>query len=163
MSPNARLANWSWLFAVLAKTRARLVSGSQQLSPRPIRSNRARARNEPCSQSSESTRTQDISPHGARVITYQIWQPGSCLLISSLRSDLWAEARVVYWRSFASSTFALDWSCSYKQVIGQRSPSDQVVPSISRRSPLCLGQPGRGFLSASYPRQAQSEAAPFSA
>jgi PilZ domain-containing protein len=55
----------------------------------------------------ESTRTQDISPHGARVITHQIWQPGSCLLIRSLRSDFWAEARVVYWRSFASSTFAI--------------------------------------------------------
>lgn len=55
----------------------------------------------------ESTRTQDISPHGARVITHQIWQPGGSLLISSLRSDFWAEARVVYLRSFASSTFAI--------------------------------------------------------
>jgi hypothetical protein len=56
----------------------------------------------------ESTRTQNISPHGARVITHQtFWQPGSSLLISSLRSDFWAEARVVYWRSFASSTFAI--------------------------------------------------------
>jgi PilZ domain-containing protein len=53
------------------------------------------------------TRTQDISPHGARVITHQIWQPGSSLLLKSLRSDFWAEARVVYWRSFASSTFAI--------------------------------------------------------
>jgi hypothetical protein len=55
----------------------------------------------------ESTRTQDISPHGARVITQRIWRPGSCLLISSLRSDFRAQARVVYSRSFASSTFAI--------------------------------------------------------
>ena len=79
-----------------------------------VRSEQRISANEPVQLSSmhepsvtESTRTQDISPHGARVITHQIWQPGSSLLISSLRSDFWAEARVVYWRSFASSTFAI--------------------------------------------------------
>ena len=84
-----------------------------QIPAQDLRSEERISANEPVQLSSvdqsvtESTRTQDISPHGARVITYQIWQPGSCLLISSLRSDLWAEARVVYWRSFASSTFAI--------------------------------------------------------
>jgi hypothetical protein len=55
----------------------------------------------------ESTHTQDISSHGARVITQRVWQPGSALLMKSLRTDFWARARVVYWRSFSSSRFAI--------------------------------------------------------
>ena len=85
-----------------------------QMPAQDVRSEERISANEPVQLSpvdrpsvSESTRTQDISPHGARVITHQIWQPGSCLLIRSLRSNFWAEARVVYWRSFASSTFAI--------------------------------------------------------
>ena len=84
-----------------------------QIPAQDVRSEERISTNEPVQLSSvdqsvtESTRTQDISPHGARVITHQIWQPGSSLLIRSLRSDFWAEARVVYWRSFAGSTFAI--------------------------------------------------------
>ena len=85
-----------------------------QIPAQDVRSEQRISANEPVQLSSvgqpsvtESTRTQDISPHGARVITHEIWQPGSSLLIRSLRSDFWAEARVVYWRSFASSTFAI--------------------------------------------------------
>jgi len=55
----------------------------------------------------EPTSTQDISAHGARVMTQRIWQPGSRLLIKSLRGDFWARARVVYWRSFSASRFAI--------------------------------------------------------
>jgi len=55
----------------------------------------------------EPTTTQDISSHGARVMTQQVWEPGSLLLIKSLRGDFWARARVVYWRSFSSSRFAI--------------------------------------------------------
>jgi hypothetical protein len=55
----------------------------------------------------ESTRTQNISPSGARVFTQRIWQPGTRIEISSLRGDFWAQAKIVYWRSFASSTFAI--------------------------------------------------------
>jgi hypothetical protein len=72
------------------------------------------SRNEPVLLSSldqpsvgESTRTQNISSRGARVFTQRVWQPGSRLLIKSLRGDFWARARVVYWRSFSSSTFAI--------------------------------------------------------
>jgi len=56
---------------------------------------------------SEPTSTQNISSRGARVMTQRIWEPGSRLLIRSLRSDFWAQARVVYWRSFSSSRFAI--------------------------------------------------------
>ena len=55
----------------------------------------------------EPTTTQNISSHGARVMTQQVWEPGSLLLIKSLRGDFWARARVVYWRSFSSSRFAI--------------------------------------------------------
>ncbi|PYU30027.1 MAG: hypothetical protein DMG31_15210 [Acidobacteria bacterium] len=84
-----------------------------QIPAQDLRSEERISANEPVQLSSvdqsvtESTRTQDISPHGARVITHRIWRPGGRLLIRSLRSDFWAEARVVYWRSFASSTFAI--------------------------------------------------------
>jgi hypothetical protein len=85
-----------------------------QIHAPDVRSEQRISANEPVQLSSmhqpsvsESTRTQNISPHGARVITHEIWRPGSSLLISSLRSDFWAEARVVYWRSFASSIFAI--------------------------------------------------------
>jgi len=55
----------------------------------------------------EPTSTQNISSRGARVMTQQVWEPGSLLLIKSLRGDFWARARVVYWRSFSSSRFAI--------------------------------------------------------
>lgn len=55
----------------------------------------------------ESTFTQDMSSRGARVTTQRVWQPGTQLTISSLRSDFSGLARVVYWRSFSSSRFAI--------------------------------------------------------
>jgi hypothetical protein len=55
----------------------------------------------------EPTNTQNISSRGARVMTQRIWEPGSRLLIRSLRSDFWAQARVVYWRSFSSTRYAV--------------------------------------------------------
>jgi hypothetical protein len=57
--------------------------------------------------SAESTATQNISSHGARVSTQRAWEPGSLLLIKSLRRNFWARARVVYWRSFSTSRFAI--------------------------------------------------------
>ena len=67
----------------------------------------------------EFASTQNISSRGARVATLRVWQPGSRLLLKSLHSDLRARARVVYWRSFSSTRFAIglefltrvgDWS-----------------------------------------------------
>ncbi len=53
--------------------------------------------------SAETTSTHNISSHGARVTTQRVWEPGSFVLLKSLRGDFWARARVVYWRSFLSS------------------------------------------------------------
>jgi hypothetical protein len=57
--------------------------------------------------SNETTSTQNISSHGARVTTHRIWEPGSFLLVQSLRSDFSGRARVVYWKSFSSSRFTI--------------------------------------------------------
>jgi hypothetical protein len=57
--------------------------------------------------SNEATSTQNISMHGARVTTHRLWEPGSFLVIKSLRGDFSARARVVYWRSFSSSRFTI--------------------------------------------------------
>ena len=53
--------------------------------------------------SAEPAATHNISSHGARVTTQRVWEPGSFVLLKSVRGDFWARARVVYWRSFSSS------------------------------------------------------------
>jgi hypothetical protein len=55
----------------------------------------------------EATHTQNISPHGARVLTQRVWQPEDRLQVRGLQGDFQGEARVVYWRSFSSSRFAI--------------------------------------------------------
>ncbi|HWZ97745.1 MAG TPA: PilZ domain-containing protein [Candidatus Dormibacteraeota bacterium] len=52
--------------------------------------------------SAETTSTHNISLRGARVTTQRLWEPGSLLMLKSLRGSFWARARVVYWRSFSS-------------------------------------------------------------
>lgn len=84
----------------------------------------------------ETTRTQDISWQGARVITQRVWEPGSFVHITSLRGDFWVRARVVYWRSFSSSKFAVgleflertgDWPRPDEQRLEE--PGSQASPS----------------------------------
>jgi hypothetical protein len=53
--------------------------------------------------SAEPASTHNISSHGARVTTQRVWEPGSFVLLKSVRGDFWARARVIYWRSFSSS------------------------------------------------------------
>ena len=52
--------------------------------------------------SAEITTTHNTSPRGARVTTQRLWEPGTLLVLKSLRSSFWARARVVYWRGFSS-------------------------------------------------------------
>jgi len=60
--------------------------------------------------SAETTTTQNISPHGARVSTQRLWEPGNLLMLKSVRGTFWARARVVYWRSFSSrATIGLEF------------------------------------------------------
>jgi hypothetical protein len=90
------------------------MSSQQKIPARDARSEARVAAMEPVRLASlsqpfitEPTSTQNISSRGARVMTQQLWEPGSLLLIKSLRGDFWARARVVYWRSFSSSRFAI--------------------------------------------------------
>ena len=90
------------------------TSSTQRLSARDARSEARISMMEPVQLSGldqpsihEPTSTQNTSARGARVMTQRIWEPGSRLIIRSLRSDFWARARVVYWRSFSVSRFAI--------------------------------------------------------
>lgn len=59
------------------------------------------------SMSNETTSTQNISAHGARVTTHRVWEPGSFLEMRCLQGDFAVRARVVYWKSFSSSRFTI--------------------------------------------------------
>jgi hypothetical protein len=55
----------------------------------------------------ETTFTENVSAHGARVVTTQRWEPGECVLLKSLRGDFQSQARVVYCKLLSSSAFAV--------------------------------------------------------
>ena len=44
----------------------------------------------------ERTVTEDVSPHGARVLTSRYWQPGEVPLLTSLIGEYPQHARIVY-------------------------------------------------------------------
>jgi hypothetical protein len=44
----------------------------------------------------EHTVTEDVSPHGARVLTKRCWQPGEIPLVTPLMGEFPKHARVVY-------------------------------------------------------------------
>ena len=44
----------------------------------------------------ERTVTEDVSPHGARVLTKRCWQPGEIPLVTPLMGEFPKHARVVY-------------------------------------------------------------------
>jgi hypothetical protein len=88
--------------------------GRSQMSARDPRSEDRISKSEPVLLASvdqplatENTRTQNISSNGARVITQRVWPPGSLVFVQSVRADFCARGRVVYWRSFSSSRFAI--------------------------------------------------------
>jgi PilZ domain len=53
---------------------------------------------------SEKALTENVSPHGARVRTKQVWQPGEESLITPLASDFPQLARVVYCQAGANGS-----------------------------------------------------------
>ena len=56
---------------------------------------------------SERALTENVSPHGARVRTKQVWQPGEEPLITPLASDFAQPARVVYCQPGADGSFCV--------------------------------------------------------
>ena len=83
---------------VIARTNGGVRREGRAIAAEPVElSNLSR------SMSPEITSTRNISSRGARVSTQRVWELGSLVTLKSARSDFWARARVVYWRSFLSS------------------------------------------------------------
>ena len=59
------------------------------------------------SPSAEKTFTENVSPHGARVVTKQRWKPEARVLLESLESDFQSQARVVYCQCLPRNHFAV--------------------------------------------------------
>ena len=55
----------------------------------------------------EVTSTQNISTHGARVVTKSVWQAREPMSLKSLQGDLRSQARVVYCEALDANKFAV--------------------------------------------------------
>ena len=55
----------------------------------------------------ETTVTENVSPHGARVVTKQRWRPEDRVLLKSVRGGLRLQGRVIYCQYLPSNTFAI--------------------------------------------------------
>jgi hypothetical protein len=55
----------------------------------------------------ELTRTIDISCHGARVVTKEIWRPNQQLSVRSIRGNLYSHGRVVYCQPYRDNFFVI--------------------------------------------------------
>jgi len=55
----------------------------------------------------ESASTENVSPHGMRVLTEQFWKRGTELTVQSSKHELLGRGRVVYCQSFSHWTFAI--------------------------------------------------------
>lgn len=59
------------------------------------------------SRPTEAAATENVSSHGARVLTKQPWRPGEGVRLKSLRSDFQSLARVVYCQRLAGNVYAV--------------------------------------------------------
>jgi len=85
-------------------------NGGVRRDARSIVSERVELTNLSRSWGAEITSTHNLSSRGARVTTQRLWEPGTFLLLKSIRGSFWARARVVYWRSFSSrATIGLEF------------------------------------------------------
>lgn len=55
----------------------------------------------------EITVAENVSSHGAKVVSKQLWKEGDWVLIKALKGDLQWRAQVVYCEILLSSTFAI--------------------------------------------------------
>jgi hypothetical protein len=51
--------------------------------------------------------TENVSPRGARVITAQLWQPGTRVLLTFPETSIRFQGRIVYCRRLESGNFAV--------------------------------------------------------
>jgi len=55
----------------------------------------------------ERTLTENVSPHGARVLTEREWRPGQRVMVISPKEGVWARGQIVYCEHLAESRFAV--------------------------------------------------------
>jgi hypothetical protein len=55
----------------------------------------------------ETAFTENLSPHGARVVTEREWHPGTIVLITSFKAALKSRAQIVYCEPLGMGRFAV--------------------------------------------------------
>ena len=55
----------------------------------------------------EIATTIDVSPHGARVVTKNVWQPNQDVFVRSIRGNLHSRARVAHCEQYGNDSYSL--------------------------------------------------------
>src|SRR5215831_4783924 len=55
----------------------------------------------------EQASTENVSPHGMRVLTERPWKRDTNVIVQSSTNELWARGKVVYCQPFSDRTFAI--------------------------------------------------------
>jgi hypothetical protein len=62
----------------------------------------------------ERTLTENVSPHGARVLMEREWRPGQQVMVISSKEGVWARRQIVYCEVLAESRFAVGLELSVR-------------------------------------------------
>ena len=58
--------------------------------------------------------TENVSPHGARVLMDREWRPGQQVVVISPKESVWARGQIVYCQLLAESRFAVGLELSVR-------------------------------------------------
>ena len=62
----------------------------------------------------ERTLTENVSPHGARLLMEREWRPGQRVMVMSPNEGVWARGQIVYCEVLAESRFAVGLELSVR-------------------------------------------------
>jgi PilZ domain-containing protein len=62
----------------------------------------------------ETTLTENVSPHGARVLMEREWRPGQYVVVCAPKEGVWSAAQIVYCQRLAESRFAVGLELSVR-------------------------------------------------
>ncbi len=62
----------------------------------------------------ERTLTENVSPHGARVLMEREWRPGQQVMVISPKEGVWTRGQIVYCQLLAESRFAVGLELSVR-------------------------------------------------
>jgi hypothetical protein len=60
------------------------------------------------------TLTENVSPHGARVLMERAWRPGQQVIVISPKEGVWARGQIVYCQLLAERRFAVGLELSVR-------------------------------------------------